>query len=51
MYNNEYEKFIFIEISEDIMKDNLVNKLAQQHQANQPTPVDPNAQKRWSVKY
>ena len=31
--------------------DNLVNKLAQQHKANQPTPVDPNAQKRWSVKY
>jgi len=31
--------------------DNLVDKLAQQHQANQPTPVDPNAQKRWSVKY
>ena len=31
--------------------DNLVNKLAQQHQANQPTPVDPNAPKRWSVKY
>ncbi len=31
--------------------DNLVDKLAQQHQANKPTPVDPNAQKRWSVKY
>ena len=31
--------------------DDLVNKLAQQHQANKPTPVDPNAPKRWSVKY
>ncbi len=31
--------------------DNLINKLAQQHEANKPTPVDPNAVKRWSVKY
>lgn len=31
--------------------DDLVNKLAQQHQANKPTPVDPNAPKKWSVKY
>ena len=31
--------------------DALVDKLAQQHQANQMKPVDPNLTKRWSVKY
>ena len=31
--------------------DDLVNKLAQQHQANQMKPIDPGATKRWSVKY
>ena len=31
--------------------DAMINKLAQQHQANKMTPIDPNAQKRWSVKY
>ena len=31
--------------------DALVDKLAQQHQANQMKPIDPNATRRWSVKY
>ena len=31
--------------------DALVDKLAQQHQANQMKPIDPGATKRWSVKY
>lgn len=31
--------------------DALVDKLAQQHQANQMKPIDPNLTKRWSVKY
>jgi len=31
--------------------DALVDKLAQQHQANQMKPIDPVATKRWSVKY
>jgi hemoglobin-like flavoprotein len=31
--------------------DALVDKLAQQHQANQMKPIDPNQTKRWSVKY
>jgi hypothetical protein len=31
--------------------DALVDKLAQQHQANQMKPIDPNLQRRWSVKY
>ena len=31
--------------------DALVDKLAQQHQANQMQTIDPNAVKRWSVKY
>jgi len=31
--------------------DALVDKLAQQHQANQMKPIDPNLTKKWSVKY
>jgi hypothetical protein len=31
--------------------DALVDKLAQQHQANQMKPIDPSATKRWSVRY
>ena len=31
--------------------DAMVDKLAQQHQANQMKPIDPNATRRWSVKY
>jgi glutaminase len=31
--------------------DALVDKLAQQHQANQMKPVDPTATRRWTTKY
>ncbi len=31
--------------------DALVDKLAQQHQANQMKPIDTTATKKWSVKY
>ena len=31
--------------------DALVDKLAQQHQANQMKPVDPIATRRWTTKY
>jgi hypothetical protein len=29
----------------------MVDKLAQQHQANQMKPIDPNATRRWTAKY
>jgi hypothetical protein len=31
--------------------DAMVDKLAQQHQANQMKPIDPNATRRWTAKY
>ena len=31
--------------------DAMVDKLAQQHQANQMKPIDPNATRRWTTKY
>ena len=31
--------------------DAMVDKLAQQHQANQMKPVDPTATRRWTTKY
>ena len=31
--------------------DALVDKLAQQHQANQMKPIDPTATRRWTTKY
>ena len=31
--------------------DAMVDKLAQQHQANQMKPIDPTATRRWSTKY
>ena len=31
--------------------DAMVDKLAQQHQANQMKPIDPTATRRWTTKY
>jgi hypothetical protein len=31
--------------------DAMVDKLAQQHQANQMKPIDPNATRKWTTKY